>query len=82
MYVIGGRAGTVSFRVGSVFTLSDGQQQWLKIENFPTEISSHACAVMGQKIFVIGGDNKTEVESVQLGKALSLASISLRLLKL
>ena len=65
VYVIGGRSeavgGVPPIMVDSVYTISDDHQQWVKIANLPTEISSHACAVMGPKIYVIGGTKNRDI---------------------
>jgi len=37
----------------SVFSLSD--DQWIQREGLPTPLYDHACAVVGTKIYAIGG---------------------------
>ena len=67
VYVIGGRAeapvNVPPLMVPAVYTLSDGEQQWDRIASLPTEITFHACAVMGPKIYVIGGNNNRGILS-------------------
>jgi len=46
----------------SVFILSDAQE-WVKGESLPTPLSRHACAVMGTKIYVLGGHDGNSYET-------------------
>ena len=39
----------------TVFSLSDKQKEWKKEKNLPVSTYDHACAVMGSKIYVMGG---------------------------
>jgi len=46
----------------SVFILSDAQE-WVKGESLPTPLSRHACAVIGTKIYVLGGHDGNSYET-------------------
>ena len=58
VYVIGGFDGKDDGNEvsNSVFSLSD--DQWIQREGLPTPLYDHACAVVGTKIYAIGGYNK------------------------
>merc|ERR1719369_1245174 len=68
VYVIGGyetpwTPGSGSSAQSSVFILSDAQE-WVNGKSLPTPLSRHACAVIGTKIYVLGGQDEHSETSV------------------